>query len=145
MYAMGINDEALVPGEDRFLQIVSCNTHNIAVPDQDARDDDGAAARILERGRFVCMRRANDVSQDSGFAPAPSVGKHDDPSSARTTRATLRGCSRRSAGSRTIFSSAMKLNTQYMHSLWFDLELSEPTITSEEAHASACAPTGASR
>ena len=29
-YAMGINDEALVPGEDRFLQIVSCNTHNIA-------------------------------------------------------------------------------------------------------------------
>ncbi|HEY3123780.1 MAG TPA: hypothetical protein VGK70_06920, partial [Thermoanaerobaculia bacterium] len=31
MYAMGINDEALVPGEDRFLQIVSCNTHNIAV------------------------------------------------------------------------------------------------------------------
>ena len=27
---MGINDEALVPGQDRFLQIVSCNTHNIA-------------------------------------------------------------------------------------------------------------------
>ena len=25
------------------------------------------------------MRRANDVSQDSGFAPAPSAGKHDDP------------------------------------------------------------------
>src|SRR6266516_1775800 len=29
-YAMGINDEALIPGQDRFLQIVSCNTHNIA-------------------------------------------------------------------------------------------------------------------
>ena len=28
-YARGINDEALVPGEDRFIQIVSCNTHNI--------------------------------------------------------------------------------------------------------------------
>ncbi len=30
-YARGINDEALVPGEDRFIQIVSCNTHNLAV------------------------------------------------------------------------------------------------------------------
>ena len=31
MYARGINDDALVKGEDKFLQIVSCNTHNIAV------------------------------------------------------------------------------------------------------------------
>src|SRR5690606_8973454 len=31
MYARGINDDALETGEDRFLQIVSCNTHNIAV------------------------------------------------------------------------------------------------------------------
>jgi glyceraldehyde-3-phosphate dehydrogenase (NAD(P)) len=31
MYARGINDDALVQNEDRFLQIVSCNTHNIAV------------------------------------------------------------------------------------------------------------------
>ena len=30
MYARGINDSALVAGDDRFLQIVSCNTHNIA-------------------------------------------------------------------------------------------------------------------
>ena len=28
-YARGVNDEVLVPGEDRFIQIVSCNTHNI--------------------------------------------------------------------------------------------------------------------
>ena len=31
MYAHGINDAALVPGTDRFLQVVSCNTHNLAV------------------------------------------------------------------------------------------------------------------
>ena len=29
-YARGINEEILVPGEDRFIQIVSCNTHNIS-------------------------------------------------------------------------------------------------------------------
>ncbi len=126
MYAMGINDEALVPGADRFLQIVSCNTHNIACLILTLGSDD-SGARILERGRFVCMRRANDVSQDSGFAPAPSVGKHDDPEfgthHARDASALLSTIGWRPP----IFSSAMKLNTQYMHSLWFDMEISTPT------------------
>ena len=31
MYARGVNDAALIPGEDQFLQVVSCNTHNLAV------------------------------------------------------------------------------------------------------------------
>ena len=26
MYARGINDSALIPGEDKFLHVVSCNT-----------------------------------------------------------------------------------------------------------------------
>ena len=120
MYAMGINDEALVPGQDRFLQIVSCNTHNIACLIKTlAEDSNGDLA--LERGRFVCMRRANDVSQDSGFSPAPSAGKHDDPvygthhaRDAAQLLATM-------GWKPNIFSSAMKLNTQYMHSIWFDL------------------------
>ncbi len=126
MYAMGINDEALIPGQDRFLQIVSCNTHNIACLITTLGTDD-AGKRILTRGRFVCMRRANDVSQDSGFAPAPSAGKHDDPEfgthHARDASALLSTIGWRPP----IFSSAMKLNTQYMHSLWFDMEIAQPT------------------
>jgi glyceraldehyde-3-phosphate dehydrogenase (NAD(P)) len=126
MYAMGINDEALVPGQDRFLQIVSCNTHNISCLIRTLCSDD-AGRCILTKGRFVCMRRANDVSQDSGFAPAPSAGKHDDPEfgthHARDAAALLATIGWKPP----IFSSAMKLNTQYMHSLWFDLELSSPT------------------
>ncbi len=126
MYAMGINDEALVPGEDRFLQIVSCNTHNIACLIMTLGTDE-SGGRILTKGRFVCMRRANDVSQDSGFAPAPSAGKHDDPvfgtHHARDASALLSTLGWKPP----IFSSAMKLNTQYMHSLWFDMEVSAPT------------------
>jgi glyceraldehyde-3-phosphate dehydrogenase/erythrose-4-phosphate dehydrogenase len=125
MYAMGINDEALIPGQDRFLQIVSCNTHNIACLIQTLGTDE-AGEPILDRGRFVCMRRSNDVSQDSGFAPAPSVGKHDDPEfgthHARDASALLSTIGWKPP----IFSSAMKLNTQYMHSLWFDMDLSKP-------------------
>jgi glyceraldehyde-3-phosphate dehydrogenase/erythrose-4-phosphate dehydrogenase len=126
MYAMGINDEALVPGQDRFLQVVSCNTHNIACLIKTLGPDD-SGARILTRGRFVCMRRANDVSQDAGFVPAPSAGKHDDPEfgthHARDASALLSTI----GWEPPIFSSAMKLNTQYMHSLWFDMEVSRPT------------------
>ena len=129
MYAMGINDEALAPGEDRFLQIVSCNTHNMAALLKTFGEEKGSN---LERGRFVCMRRANDVSQDSSFAPAPSAGKHDDPKygthHARDAALLLETIGWKPK----LFSSAMKLNTQYMHSLWFDLELSRP-LTREGA------------
>jgi len=130
-YAMGINDEALVAGQDRFLQIVSCNTHNIAALVK-TLGEDGGGGPILERGRFVCMRRANDVSQDSSFSPAPSAGKHDDP---------LYGTHHARDASRLLetigwkpklFSSAMKINTQYMHSLWFDVEFSR-AITKDKA------------
>src|SRR5688572_16134474 len=76
MYARGINDQALIPGEDQFLQVVSCNTHNLAVLIQTLALSSGKG---LEEGRFVCMRRANDISQTSSFTPSPQVGKHDDP------------------------------------------------------------------
>ena len=109
----------------RSLQIVSCNTHNMACLIKTLGSDDGGE-RILTRGRFVCMRRANDVSQDSGFAPAPSVGKHDDPEfgthHARDASALLSTIGWKPP----IFSSAMKINTQYMHALWFDMDLAKP-------------------
>ena len=124
-YAMGINDEALVAGQDRFLQIVSCNTHNIAALVKTLGEN--GSGTLLEQGRFVCMRRANDVSQDSSFAPAPSAGKHDDPvygtHHARDASRLLETIGWKPR----LFSSAMKLNTQYMHSLWFDMEFREPT------------------
>jgi glyceraldehyde-3-phosphate dehydrogenase/erythrose-4-phosphate dehydrogenase len=124
-YAMGVNDEALKPGEDRFLQIVSCNTHNIAALVKTLSESSDHRSN-LEHGRFVCMRRANDVSQDSSFAPAPSAGKHDD---AQFGTHHARDASRllETIGWKPrLFSSAMKLNTQYMHSLWFDLSFSTP-------------------
>ncbi len=82
---------------DRLLQHAQ---HRRA--DQDARRTTATAGSALEQGRFVCMRRANDVSQDSGFAPAPSAGKHDDPDLRHAPRPRrLARCSRRSAGSRS--------------------------------------------
>jgi len=129
MYALGINDEALEVGKDRFIQIVSCNTHNIAVIVKTIASEGGALT--LERGRFVCMRRANDISQDAGFLPAPNVGKHDDPKygthHARDASHLLETLGWRPE----MFSSAVKLNTQYMHALWFDLKVNRATTKDE--------------
>ena len=122
MYARGINDKALEKENDQFLQVVSCNTHNLAVlVDTIALGPE--KENNLEEGRFVCMRRANDLSQEADFIPAPEVGRHDD-----TRFGTHQG---RDAHylfktldlDLDIYSSALKINTQYMHTIHFNLTL----------------------
>lgn len=121
-YARGVNDETLVPGEDRFLQVVSCNTHNITTLIKTVCFDE-TGRNSMTRGRFVCMRRANDVTQESSFIPAPQVGKHDDAEFGTHHARDANFLFQTMGLDLDLFSSAVKLNTQYMHSLWFDLEV----------------------
>ncbi|MCG8456815.1 MAG: hypothetical protein MI919_11090 [Holophagales bacterium] len=122
-YARGVNEEALVPGEDRFLQIVSCNTHNITTLVKTlSREEDGSYA--LDSGTFVCMRRANDITQTGSFIPAPEVGKHGDPDFGTHHAFDAHRLFQTLGLELDLFSSAVKLNTQYMHSIWFRLGMS---------------------
>jgi glyceraldehyde-3-phosphate dehydrogenase (NAD(P)) len=122
MYARGINDRVLRHGEDKFLQVVSCNTHNLAVlVDAIALGPEGE--NNLERGVFVCMRRASDISQENEFLPAPAVGRHDDrrfgthqARDAFHLFATL-------GLDLDLFSSSLRVNTQYMHVIYFNMSL----------------------
>jgi glyceraldehyde-3-phosphate dehydrogenase (NAD(P)) len=122
-YARGINDKALTP-EDQFIQVVSCNTHNLScivnTLGLNGKNDN------LTEGRFVCVRRANDISQPSKFIPAPQVNAHvtdiygshhaqDAAELFQTLDIDL-----------NLFSSAMKVNSQYMHVLWFNLKVEDP-------------------
>lgn len=123
MYAVGINDEAITP-EDQFIHIVSCNTHNIAVVIKTL------GMEHLEEGRFVCIRRANDISQDKGFIPAPEVVEHD--GRMGTHQAVDVYHLYKTLGIElNVFSSALKINTQYMHCIWFDIKL-DKKITIDE-------------
>jgi glyceraldehyde-3-phosphate dehydrogenase (NAD(P)) len=124
-FARGINDEALVAGEDQFIQVVSCNTHNLSVILKTQALNDGD--NHLKSGRFVCIRRSNDTSQASGFVASPQVGEHKDPrfgthhaKDAHTLFMTL-------DTDLNLFSSAVKVNTQYMHLVYFDLEVDKAT------------------
>jgi len=128
MYARGLNDQALIPGEDRFLHIVSCNTHNLSALMQMFAFKNGKDYDNLVSADFVCMRRANDVSQDDGYAPSPQIGKHKDEQfgthHARDAYHLFKTLGKEYTN---LFSSAVKLNTQYMHTVRFKLTVKEPT------------------
>jgi len=129
MYALGINDEAITP-KDKFIHIVSCNTHNIAVLINTLGIENGK--NILKEGRFLCIRRANDISQSKSFIPSPEVGTHKDEKMGTHHAVDVYHLYKTLGIELNVFSSALKLNTQYMHSIWYDLKLNSK-INKEEA------------
>jgi glyceraldehyde-3-phosphate dehydrogenase (NAD(P)) len=130
MYARGINDVALIPGEDRFIQVVSCNTHNLAVLIETLGLYDEAPDNLLD-GRFVCLRRSSDISQDGDFIPAPQVGAHKDPQFGTHHARDAWHLFQTLGLDLNLFSSEIKLNTQYMHSIWFNLRVKRATSLDE--------------
>lgn len=130
MYAYGINDETLIPGDDRFLQVVSCNTHNLAVLINTLALHDETDDNLLE-ARFVCMRRASDLNQEGSFIPAPDAGKHHDSKFGSHHAHDAWYLFQTIGYDLNLFSSAIKLNTQYMHSIWFNIRVKE-AVTRDE-------------
>ena len=126
MYAHGINDKALVLGEDRFIQVVSCNTHNLAALIESIGLQGGREDNLLE-GRFVCLRRATDISQGGDFIPAPQVGEHNDERFGTHHARDAWHLFQTRDLDLNLFSSQIKLNTQYMHSIWFNFRLKHKT------------------
>ncbi len=131
-YARGINDRALVRGKDQFVQVVSCNTHNISILVDTLALQDGGPDNLVE-GRFVCMRRANDISQDGSFVPSPVVGKHKDERFGTHHARDAWHLFRTLGYDLNLFSSAIKLNTQYMHTIFFDIRVKNPTTVEKLA------------
>jgi glyceraldehyde-3-phosphate dehydrogenase (NAD(P)) len=125
MYAHGINNATLEPGKDRFIQVVSCNTHNLAVLVDTIALHDEAPDNLVE-GRFVCMRRATDLSQESGYIPAPDVGTHNDPQFGTHHAQDAWHLFQTLGLDLNLFSSAIKLPTQYMHCIWFNIRVQQP-------------------
>jgi glyceraldehyde-3-phosphate dehydrogenase (NAD(P)) len=125
-YARGINDRALVKGKDQFIQVVSCNTHNLSILIETLALADGGPEN-LEEGRFVCMRRSNDISQDGSFVPSPQVGKHKDARFGTHHARDAWHLFQTMSYDLNLFSTALKLNTQYMHTIFFDIRVKGKT------------------
>ena len=130
MYARGINDRVLRHGEDKFLQVVSCNTHNLAVlVDAIALGPEGD--NTLDRGVFVCMRRASDISQENEYIPAPTVSKHDDHKFGTHQARDAFHLFATLGLTLDLYSSAVRVNTQYMHVIYFNLILRRAVSTED--------------
>ncbi len=131
MYARGINDRALVEGQDRYVQVVSCNTHNISCLLNSVAYRDGTDYDNLVEGKFVCMRRANDISQSEKYCPAPEVNVHDDVDFGTHHAHDAFHLFETIGVKPNIFSSSVKLNSQYMHAIWFDIKTKGPIDKAE--------------
>jgi len=127
-YARGINDSALRQGDDQFVQVVSCNTHNLSILIHTLAMQDGGPDNLVD-GRFVCMRRASDLSQDDSFVASPEVGKHKDPRFGTHHARDAWALFNTMGHDMNLFSSAVVLNTQYMHMIFFDIRVKNPTTT----------------
>ena len=123
-YARGINDHVITK-EDQFLQIVSCNTHNLACLVNTIALS--IAPDNLLSGKFVCIRRSNDISQTESFVPAPTVNDHSDNAYGTHHAKDAAELFKTMNLDLNLFSSALKVNSQYMHVVWFNLELKEIT------------------
>ena len=122
-YARHLNDSAVDPAKDRFTQIVSCNTHNIAavvnaIGLADGRDN-------LVEGNFVCIRRASDVYEDKSLG-SPEVGSHKDEQYGTHHARDVAHLYKTLGLDLKLFSSAIKVPTQYMHTLYFDIRVKKP-------------------
>ena len=116
-YAYGINDSALMRSTPSFVQVVSCNTHNICSilkslsPDFDT----------ILNSDFTCVRRANDISQNGSFIASPQVEKHSDRGYGTHHAKDASRVLETMYHNLNIYSSAMKVNTQYMHIIRFNV------------------------
>ncbi|MDA2936030.1 hypothetical protein MYX06_02335 [Patescibacteria group bacterium AH-259-L05] len=122
-YVYGVSDKTLVPDKDRYIQVLSCNTHNLTVLIHTLSLTQ--PLNPLEKGDFVCMRRASDISQSDRtgkFIASPTTTYHDDDRFGTHHATDAHRLFSLMGYDFNIFSSAIKLNTQYMHSIRFNLK-----------------------
>lgn len=123
-YAFGINDPSLIFGEDRFIKVVSCGTHNILrilwgiVLDYEGADN-------LEYASFAIARRASDMSEEDGILEMQAKPDgHEDYGIHQAQDAAL---VLKTIGLHPkISGSTVDAPTQYMHTGMFDLALKKP-------------------
>ncbi|MHA2345468.1 MAG: hypothetical protein ACXACP_01990 [Candidatus Hodarchaeales archaeon] len=121
-FGVGLNDSVLERKNANFIQVVSCNTHAGSRILKDLAFD-STGKNILGEGRFVFMRRATDISQSGKFIAGPSVGRHKDKTFGTHHAKDIYRLYSTLGYHLNVFSSAVKLNTQYMHTASFHLVL----------------------
>lgn len=129
IYVQGINDHIMEDPKTRFVQVASCNTHNMAALIKCLAFKGEEPS--LKTARFVLMRRSNDVSQVKNFVPAPKVSAYVHPHFGTHHATDVNRLYKTNGHDLDVFSSAVSIPTQYMHAMQFNLSLTENTSNEE--------------
>jgi len=121
LFVSEINDGALVPGEDRFIQVPSGNAHTLAYLVK-LFGFDGDVNKVAS-ARFVCMRRCSDFSQEKGFLPSPKVMPHDVERFGTVQAREAYYVFKTLGLELDLRSSVVLLPTQQMHTIWFSIAM----------------------
>ncbi len=125
-YVWTVNNKAL---DGRFIQVVSCNTHQLVCPINTLVLKHGGIEN-LKAGKFFIARRGSDISEDKlnpGVEAEPAkskyrqYGTHQAYDAARVIK-TLYAENILIP----IHSQIIKVPTQYMHAMLFDIEVRSP-------------------
>ncbi len=128
IYANGINDEIFTSGKTpKYVQIASCNTHASAAAVKHFGFLEG---NTVKRVNLTLIRRASDVSQEKSV-PAPTVTDYKYGDFGTHHAKDVYRLFETLGQKLDIFSSAMKVNTQYMHSIQGHFEMEKP-VTREQ-------------
>ncbi len=131
-YAFGINDFPLEPGEEKYVQVVSCNGHQILVVLKTLAFDPEQTYACnfdnLEWGRFYLARRDSDISQEDGkvgvVVGEPTDLRYGVHQAADTIR-VLQTIHLKKANRLDIHAIADIFNNPFMHVVNFHLKLRE--------------------
>lgn len=126
-YAYQINDDTW-NDKDQFVQVVSCNTHNMACLVKTLGFENNGL--ILKQGNFVCIRRATDTSQ-TDMISAPTISKHGDGRFGTHHAHDVHRLFKTLNQDLNIFSSSIVVPTQYMHVVQFSMELTRSISLTE--------------
>lgn len=138
-YAFGINDCALKPREDKFIQVVSCNTHQILSVLKTLAFDPHNTGHFdfgnLVRARFSLARRDSDISQENGKVGVvvgkpvhPYYGSHQAEDAIRVLQTINQNVV---LNLDDIHAIANTFNNPFMHVVDFEIRLME-RITEQE-------------
>jgi len=124
LYAYEINDQ-IFENKPQYVTIANILLLSIISAKSKSAYMDGK--NELEEGTFMFVRRANDVSQTEDFIAAPEMNKHGSDEYGTHHAEDVARLFNSISEDMNIFSSAMKINTQYMHTMHFHLKLRRDT------------------
>lgn len=123
-YAHGINDQTLKPGRDRFIQVVSCNTHQILSILYTLTLI--SPHKKIEKARFWIGRRASDLSQAKSIIGV-EVGVYDGRYGSHQVEDAAEVLTSLGLKNIDLHASVDKLNNPFMHTIYFNITTSVPT------------------